>query len=386
MTIKVSMPSNSIINGICREFLNRGINIPGNEELACEMREILVAGLQNSLALNKGLFGLKEMSLETSIEIRDDIGEITPEVLATFDLYRSDLSGFPHFSVSSHLVLAEFLAKYAPDDPAVEIRKNAFWSHELVHAADWATLSHHPKLYDEQKGKHLMSSFNDSYADHSSGIPREAVGIASSASERLMQTTQTVIQHMNKNIPVNLDRSTAIELIKTGLNIDLGSFIQRLSDTSFKHPWVQLLDFAQVGWLCNFISYNGNEPNDDFILNLYEVVLHHNHELFLKDLREVVGSPMELDEIKTSVEALASSPLGTGAAPVVHDEAITRAQRLLGIFFGASTQKQKEIALLALTYFVDVEDYIRDDLHFMGKLTIFMYLGQPLSYAEYNPT
>ena len=453
------MPSISIINGICREFLNRDINIPPNEDLEHEIHEILTVGLQKSLELNQGLFGSKAMGSETSIEVRDDLGKVIPEVLATFDLYRSDLSGFPHFSVSAHLVLAELLAKYAPDDPAVKIRQNAFWSHELVHAADWATLSHHSKLYDEQQGRHLMSSFNDPYSGNYSEIPREwelllvmakfrseglatlfeylcgeqvltltpsaaiesfknifavllnytsrdfhlswsrsyadnesynaifkksqeysylagpyaamdviSVAIASSKNVRLMDVTQSVIQHMNKNIPVNLDRPTAIELIKTGLNFDLGSFIQRLSDTFAEHPWVQLLDFSQVGWLCNFISYQGGEPNNDFIFNLYEAVLHQNHELFLKELREVIGSPMDLAEVEAGIEALASSPHGSGVDPVVHDEAIERARKLLSICSGSSTRDQKAIALLALTFFVDPEDYIRDDLDFVGEI------------------
>jgi hypothetical protein len=447
------------MNGICREFLNRGIDIPQDEILACEIREILTAGLQNSLEANQGLFGTKAIYLEISIEIRDDLGEVTPEVLATFDLYRSDLSGFPHFSVSAHLMLAELLAKYAPGDPAVNIRQNTFWSHELVHAADWAALSRHSKLFDEQKKRHIMSSFNDPYSGNCSEIPREwelllvmakfrseglavlfeylcgeraltltpsaavksfknifaellnftsrdfhlswsrgyadneayntifkksqeysylagpyaamdviAVTIASSANGNLTRVTQTVIQRMNDNVPVNLDRPTAIELIRTGLNIDLGSFIQRLSDTSADHPWVQLLDFSQVGWLCNFISYNGNEPNNGFILNLYEAVLHQNNELFLKELRDVIGSPMDLDEIEAGVKALAGLPPCGGADPLVHNEVIERAWKLLSIFSGSSTKKQKETALLALTYFVDPEDYIRDDLDFIGEI------------------
>jgi len=459
LIIKVIMPSISIINGICREFLNRGISIPENEDLECEIREILTVGLQESLELNQGLFSSKEMDLETSIEVRDDLGEVTPEVLAAFDLYRSDLSGFPHFSVSAHLVLAELLAKYVPDDPAVNIRQNAFWSHELVHAADWAVLSRHSKLFDNQKERRLMPPFNDPYSGGGSEIPREwelllvmakfrseglavlfeylcgereltltpsmavesfknifaellnftsrdfhlswsggyadkeaynaileksrifsylagpyavmdVISVANAASEnvRLKQITQSVIRHMNENIPANLDRPAAIELIKTGLNIDLGSFIQRLSDTSAEHPWVQLLDFSQVGWLCNFISYQGSEPNNDFILDLYEAVLNQNHELFLRKLRDVIGSPMDIDEIEAGVEALASSPPGGGADPVVHDEVIERARKLLKIYSGSSTKEQKEIAILALTYFVDPEDYIRDDLDFVGEI------------------
>jgi Uncharacterized conserved protein len=195
-----------------------------------------------------------------------------------------------------------------------------------------------------------------------------SVANASSANARLTDITQSVIQCMNKNIPVNLDRPAAIELIKTGLNIDLGSFIQRLSDASAKHPWEQFLDFSQVGWLCNFISYHGDEPNNDFILNLYEAVLHQNHELFLKELRDIIGSPMDLDEIIAGVDALASSAPGSGADPVVHNEVIERARKLLNICSGSPTKKQKEIALLALTFFVDPEDYIRDDIDFVGEI------------------
>jgi len=458
LIINVIMPSSSIINGICREFLNRGVNIPQNDDLACEIREILTAGLQKSLDLNQGLFGPEAMGLETSIEVRDDLGEVTPEVLATFDLYRSDLSGFPHFSVSAHLVLAELLTKRVPDDPAVKISQNTFWSHELVHAADWAVLSRHSKLFDDKKGLRLMPAFNDPYSGSGLRIPREwelllvmakfrseglavlfeylcgeraltltpsmavksfknifaellnytsrdfhlswsrgyadndaynvifekaqdysylagpyavmdVISVANAASEnvRLTDITKSVIRHMNENIPVNLDRPAAVELIKTGLNIDLGSFIQRLSDTSAEHPWAQLLDFSQVGWLCNFISYQGSEPNNDFIMDLYEAVLNKNHELFLRKLRDVIGSPMDIDEIEAGVEALASSPPG-GADPVVHEEVIERAHKLLKIFSGSSTKEQKEIALLALTYFVDPEDYIRDDLDFVGEI------------------
>jgi len=459
MTIKVSIPSRSIINGICREFLNRGIKIPEDEELAREMREILTIGFQESLALNHGLFGSKAIDLEISIEIRDDLGEVTPEVLATFDLYRSDLSGFPHFTVSAHLVFAKLLAKYAPCDPAVQIRQNTFWSHELVHAADWATLSRHSNLFHEQSGKRLMASFNDPYSDNSSEIPREwelllvmakfrseglatlfeylcgerklfltpsvaiksfknifaellnfssrdfhlswsrgyidneaygalfkksqeysylagpyavmdviASAIASSANERLMHVSQTVIQHLNENIPVNLDRSTAIDLIRIGLQFDLGSLIQRLSDTSVDHPWGQLLDFPQVGWLCNFYSYHGKEPNNDFILNIYDAILHQNQELFLKEMREVIGTPMELGEIEAGVGTLENSPPGTGDDPAVYDEVVAWSRKLLGICYGSSTLGQKEIALLALTYLIDPEDYIRDDLDFVGEI------------------
>ena len=459
MTINISIPSVSIINGIAREFLKRGINIPQNYELEREMREILTVGLQNSLEVNQGLFGSKAMSLETTVEIRDDIYKVIPEILATFDLHRSDLSGFPHFSVSAHLVLAELLAKRAPDDPAVNIRRNAFWSHELVHAADWAMLSRHSKLLDRKSGKRYISSFNDPYSDNCSGIPREwelllvmakfrseglatlfeylcgervltltstiaaesfkniftellnfssrdfhlswtrghvdseeydaifkksikyaylagpyatmeviAAAIASSANERLMSVSQTVIQNMTGNIPANLDRSTAIELIMTGLHIDLGSFIQRLSDAAVEHPWGQLLDFTQVGWLYNFLSYQGEEPNNDFLLNLYDAVLHKNSELFLKELNEIIGTPMNIDEITAGIEEYASLPPETGTDPLVHDEALMRARKLLDICSGSSTVEQKAIALSALTYFVDPEDYIRDDFDFVGEI------------------
>jgi len=195
-----------------------------------------------------------------------------------------------------------------------------------------------------------------------------SVANASSKNVRLMQVTQSVIRHMNKNIPVNLDRPTAIELIKTGLNIDLGSFIQRLSDTFAEHPWGQLLDFSQVGWLCNFISYQGGEPNNDFILNLYEAVLNQNHELFINELKNVIGSPMDLAEIAEGINALACSPPGNGTDPVVHDELMERARKLLSICSSSSTPEQKAIALLALTFFVDPEDYIRDDLDFVGEI------------------
>jgi len=71
---------------------------------------------------------------------------------------------------------------------------------------------------------------------------------------------------------------------------------------------------------------------------------------------------MDLDEIMAGVDALASSAPGSGADPVVHDEVIERARKLLNIFSGSSTNEQKAIALLALTFFLDPEDYIRDDL------------------------
>jgi hypothetical protein len=477
MTIRISIPSISIINGFNRELLNRGINVLQDEDLTSKIREILTVGFQDSLSLNQGLFGSRAMDLEISIEVRDDLGEVTPDILATFDLHRSDLSGYPHFSVSAHLILAEFLAKVTPDDPAVNIRQNAFWSHELVHAADWATLSRHSKIFDDQSGKHLMASFNDPYSSNCSEIPREwelllvmakfrseglavlfeylcgertltltppvamesfksiftellnfssrdfqlswtrgyvdneaygaifkksekyaylagpyaaidviAVAIASSANDRLMQISQAVIRHLNENIPINLDRSTAIELIRTGLHIDLGSFIQRISDTSFEHPWGQLLDFAQVGWICNFYSYHGDEPNNDFILNIYDAVLHQNHELFLKELMEVIGAIMKLDEIEEGVEKLARSAPGTGADPAVHDEVLMRAKKLLDICSGTSTPEQKEIALAALTYFVDPEDYIRDDLDFAGEIDdLYVLRAASVLCSVYNP-
>jgi len=77
---------------------------------------------------------------------------------------------------------------------------------------------------------------------------------------------------------------------------------------------------------------------------------------------------MDLDEIKAGVDALASSAPGSGADPVVHNEAIERTRKLLNVCSGSSTIEQKTIALLALTFFVDPEDYIRDDLDFVGEI------------------
>ena len=76
----------------------------------------------------------------------------------------------------------------------------------------------------------------------------------------------------------------------------------------------------------------------------------------------------------------------TISIPAVHNEIVVRTRKLLGIFSSTSTPGQKEIVLSALTYFFDIEDYIRDDIDFTRVIDatyVYKIDSAKLAYNKY---
>jgi len=130
--LEINIPSISITGAIGRDLLNHDINVP-DDELERQIRNVVQDKFVKKYEQNRRLFEHADQESIIRIEVRDDMGEKRSHALASFNLFRSNMTGEIHFSVSSHLVYAELLARKGLSSSDYNLSDEGYWSHEFDH-------------------------------------------------------------------------------------------------------------------------------------------------------------------------------------------------------------------------------------------------------------
>ena len=197
--------------------------------------------------------------------------------------------------------------------------------------------------------------------------------------EDLLSIVEETMQRMSEEQPAGVTRGDAARMVKVGLSLNLSSYMELLSNKAATHPWRPFLDMTEIAELYNFISYCGTEPSDKFMDHIYKSILYHDPELFLDSLKDVIGSPMEGDEIDLEHKRWQEGKGKTLNGSSMLKEVYARLENLEQRYRNTTSKEEREIIVFALTYLFDPEDYVKDKIAVVGHIDD-LYVLRAASY------
>jgi uncharacterized membrane protein YkvA (DUF1232 family)/cupin superfamily acireductone dioxygenase involved in methionine salvage len=460
MKINVLIPSKSIVHNIAREIVNNDIDVTIGDDFENEIVKMVKDKFERKFKENQILVEdvLKNYDV-INIELMDNFAEKS-NMIAAFNIYRSNVAGEVYFAVSSHMIFNELLEKHNINDLKYKLSCDGYWSHELLHLADWNLLYRRNKLLSKKIGDDTvpktldfsslirkkeqpfvrewevlwtLANFRDEglavlyeylsgerdiqvdpkdaqvfFVNHFNIVLKEsrrelhffdpcsetypyekyheflnkfkerAYGIGmfmvmdaiSSFVSRSPEyyceerkIIKDIISKMTEKKPPGIDKNIAMKIAKIGLSLNMSTFIESLSNEQVNHPWGAFLNIHQISEVFNFISYSGKEGYEDFFEKIYLSLFHYDKKLFCDTIEDIIGKPMSVQEInmeKNKIKDFKNMPSSK--------EIECRLKELHNYLSKDLNDEDMRLLLLALTYFYDPEDYIRDDIPFIGLL------------------
>lgn len=157
----------------------------------------------------------------------------------------------------------------------------------------------------------------------------------------------------------------AVEFIKDVLERDLGTFLRYLTEKSINEPTTNYyLTMEELMEIAHFISLEdakaGEYPN--FISFVVESALNKKPELFVEILEEVLGTPMEESEIEEEWKEFEGNLMQNELIPDEFKEDVKTLKKLW------DEDRTNEILIWTLTYLLDPQDLVRDNMPYLGYL------------------
>jgi hypothetical protein len=172
-----------------------------------------------------------------------------------------------------------------------------------------------------------------------------------------------------------LSREDAVRVVEEGLAMDLATYVDSVCRPDADHPWGTFLDLEALGSLLHHISSLGSEEDGRLLGNVIGAVSRSDAIGFLAALRREIGASMDEAELRREYESFraASDAADVGPVPAeVSDEIRSSVSRLMETLNGKNDRPRAaaraEIAVAALTYVFDKEDYIGDDTRILGYI------------------
>jgi uncharacterized membrane protein YkvA (DUF1232 family) len=179
---------------------------------------------------------------------------------------------------------------------------------------------------------------------------------------QLQPLLSSVMQKMAVGEKADITRTQAIEIINAGLNLDLGSYVDLLSNQELKQPWGLFIDRNSVLNLYNFISNEGTGEFSQFLEKIIHCILNQDATMFLTEVNKVITTLISLDDINKYELALDNSKSSIN---------LELNSRILGLITFLQTNPDDnvaDIALAALSYYFDEKDFIKDEIPHIGLI------------------
>jgi uncharacterized membrane protein YkvA (DUF1232 family) len=184
----------------------------------------------------------------------------------------------------------------------------------------------------------------------------------SSLSEGVVKNIAAMVESMASGSETTVSRADAAEIVNAGLKLDLGAYLDLLTRQDMEHPWGAFLNMDDLAYIFSLLTVQDFDRSLRLIENLQQASKNRDLELFTETLTEIIGGmAMTDDEL---AEELTQWKTGRTAESPLDRELEKHATALMAALerkdFG------RGIAVLALTYLFDPDDYISDDVAFMG--------------------
>jgi hypothetical protein len=155
-----------------------------------------------------------------------------------------------------------------------------------------------------------------------------------------------------------IDHQEAKYFLKIAMQIDLSEYVQAIFNNDILNK-EEPLSKQQLLECCAVIQNdNQNEVISLFSKNIASCTFNKNSQLFIETIREVIGSKMSLEEI---VEGYQSFLLKEYPEDIVQ-----RIRQMADALYALAIKENNEVAIWALTYLLDDQDLIHDELSVLG--------------------
>jgi len=169
---------------------------------------------------------------------------------------------------------------------------------------------------------------------------------------------ELLIQYLSGESSSPIENHESIYFLRKAMQIDLSEYILAIFNNEILNS-EEPLSKQQLFECCGIIQ---NDVQADaiskFSKNIGICVFNKDSELFMQTIREVIGSKMTKDEIIESYQLFLQKEYPEGIVQSIRK----KADDLLPL----AMQENNEVALWALTYLLDNQDLIHDDLIVLG--------------------
>jgi uncharacterized membrane protein YkvA (DUF1232 family) len=173
---------------------------------------------------------------------------------------------------------------------------------------------------------------------------------------------EKLINYLSGQSSIAIDLHEAKYFLKIAMQIDLSEYVQAIFNNDILNrdeplPKKQLLE------CCAVIQ---NDSNNDvisvFSKNITICSFNKNSQLFIETIREVIGSKMSVDEIEEGYKAFLKKEYPEDIVLLIRK----KADDLFSLLTQEATKENYKVAIWALTYLLDDQDLIHDDLSVLG--------------------
>ena len=167
-----------------------------------------------------------------------------------------------------------------------------------------------------------------------------------------------LIQQLSVNTTNNIDKQDSLLFIKLAMQIDLSEYVQAIFNNEMLNS-NEPLSKQQLLECCAIIQNNSqNELISIFSKNIGICGFNKNSELFIDTIREVIGSKMSAEEIAESYQSFLQKDYP--------EDIVQSIRQMASQLLPLALYENNEVAIWALTYLLDDQDLIHEELSVLG--------------------
>jgi len=169
---------------------------------------------------------------------------------------------------------------------------------------------------------------------------------------------EKLIYVLSLDKPNTIDHQEAKYFLKLAMQIDLSEYMQAIFNNDILNK-EEPLSKQQLLECCAVIqNENQDEVISIFSKNIAACSFNKNSQLFIETIREVIGSKMSLDEITEGYKAFLQKEYP--------EDIVQRIRQKADDLYALAIKENNEVAIWALTYLLDDQDLIHDELSVLG--------------------
>lgn len=169
---------------------------------------------------------------------------------------------------------------------------------------------------------------------------------------------EKLINYLSLGKSNTIDHHEAKYFLKLAMQLDLSEYVQAIFNNDILNK-EEPLSQQQLLECCAVIQ---NEHQDEMISlfskNIAACSFNKNSELFIETIREVIGSKMSLNEIVDGYKAFLQKEYP--------EDIVQRIRQKANDLYSLALKENNEVAIWALTYLLDDQDLIHDELSVLG--------------------
>ena len=169
---------------------------------------------------------------------------------------------------------------------------------------------------------------------------------------------EKLINNLSLDIPKAIGHQEAKYFLKLSMQIDLSEYVQAIFNNDILNR-EEPLSKQQLLECCAVIQNdNQDEIISIFSKNIASCSFNKNSQLFIETIREVIGSKMAIDEIHEGYKAFLQKEYP--------EDIVQRIRQKADELYLLALKENNEVAIWALTYLLDDQDLIHDELSILG--------------------